>query len=243
MKTQDIIDILCAAYPEQDYFCGIEVGNSTGSQLKRYCDFMAVSAYPSQGFRTIGFEIKVSMSDLKHELTNPKKAEEGVWKFCHQWYLIVPETLAKEIKEKIELPIGWGLKSCNPETKRIKNVIMAQTKEPEKLTTGFLVAFSRSRNRHFDFLQNKRSKDAYESGFEEGKRASDNLNVFKILEKVELIKKETGIDLMSWKPAQEIIEDLNSIRKCRKVTENAKYIIEKAKCITSAVDEIKSLLN
>lgn len=47
-------------YRAPEWYLGFEVGNSTGSQCRRYADAVAVNAYPSRGFEIRGFEIKVS---------------------------------------------------------------------------------------------------------------------------------------------------------------------------------------
>jgi len=59
----------------------------------RSIDFLAFSAWSSKGgYRRIGYEVKVSRSDLRNELLNPsKRALNVAW--CHEFYLAVPAGL------------------------------------------------------------------------------------------------------------------------------------------------------
>lgn len=50
-----------------------EVGNSTGLAQSRRLDMVVINCWESDGFCIEGIEIKVSKSDLKHELENPQK--------------------------------------------------------------------------------------------------------------------------------------------------------------------------
>ena len=52
---------------------GFEVGNSTGAELKRYADAVAINQYPSRSFETIGMEVKISKGDLRRELEDADK--------------------------------------------------------------------------------------------------------------------------------------------------------------------------
>jgi len=59
----------------------------------RYIDLLAFSAWSSQGnYARIGYEVKVSRSDLRAELLNPNKRGQNV-EWCNEFYLAVPKGL------------------------------------------------------------------------------------------------------------------------------------------------------
>lgn len=58
-------------------------------------DFLAFSAWGSQGgFARVGYEVKVSRSDLRAELLRPHKRARNVG-WCNEFYLAVPKGLLK----------------------------------------------------------------------------------------------------------------------------------------------------
>ena len=90
------------ALPEWAYFP--EVSSGTGAYHSRTADGIAISLWPSRGYETLGFEIKVSRSDFLREIKNPEKAEE-LFKYCDKWWLVTPKDLVKVE----EVPKTWGL--------------------------------------------------------------------------------------------------------------------------------------
>lgn len=65
------------------------VGPWTTLEEYRGIDLLAVAAWSSLGFRRVGYEVKVSRSDLRRELLNPHKRQSAV-AWCHEFYLAVP---------------------------------------------------------------------------------------------------------------------------------------------------------
>lgn len=134
-----IDEALMKKYQEPEWYLGFEVGNSCGSDCKRHADAIAVCAYPSRGFLSIGFEVKVSRSDLKHELDNPAKCE-AIYQHVNEWYLVVPKGLTKDMP----IPEPWGIIEYSEKgLRRKKN---AQHHEA-KITAGFMLGFIRGRQR------------------------------------------------------------------------------------------------
>lgn len=64
-------------------------------------DLLAVGCWRSTGYRWHGYEVKVSRSDWRRELSKPGKAQDHL---CHAWTVV---TLPGVIKPG-ELPAGWG---------------------------------------------------------------------------------------------------------------------------------------
>ena len=83
-----------------------EVRSAVGFGKVRSADALALANWESRGCRLLGFEIKVSVSDLRRELADPTKSEE-IARFCHAWSLVAPaEVIAAT---EAEIPPHWGL--------------------------------------------------------------------------------------------------------------------------------------
>lgn len=105
VTSDHLYDMLRKRYAPPAYAIFGEVANGTGLNIDRYADAVAMSLWPSRGLDIIGFEIKVSRSDLVAELNNPKKSE-AIQKYCDRWFIVLSdESLIKEG----ELPSSWGL--------------------------------------------------------------------------------------------------------------------------------------
>ncbi|RVT96273.1 hypothetical protein EOD42_14265 [Rhodovarius crocodyli] len=105
MNAEMIRDALRRRYPSQECVLMFEVADGTGAHTKRHADAVMMNMWPSRGLAIEGFEIKVSMSDLKRELLNPEKAE-AIAQHCDCWWIIVPEYLKVDVST---IPVGWGL--------------------------------------------------------------------------------------------------------------------------------------
>jgi len=89
-----------------DQWCTFrEVRSGTGFARKRegYADLLAVSIWPSRGIYIEGVEIKMSRSDWRAELRNPKKADAFI-PHCRYWFVAAP----KGVVEVEEVPDTWG---------------------------------------------------------------------------------------------------------------------------------------
>ncbi len=138
MKSSEICAALRERYKQPEWALFFEVGSGTGANCKRHADALAMNMYPSRGLSIVGFEIKVSHSDLKRELENPVKAEE-IARFCNEWYLAVPEGL---IKENDLIPAAWGVIECKEG--RLWTNKKAEPLEPQPITKAFMAAVLRS---------------------------------------------------------------------------------------------------
>ena len=73
IKTSEMRELLRKRFGNHArYAVAEEVGDSTGFARRRL-DMVVCSCWESDGFCIEGIEIKVSKSDLKHELENPHK--------------------------------------------------------------------------------------------------------------------------------------------------------------------------
>lgn len=102
--ANDILALLKQRYSDPlRYACAAEVRSSTGTYDRRF-DFIAVNCWPSDGLKIEVFEIKISKSDLKHELEHPEKHN---WAFSEidTYWLVAPE----DIVDIDILPKKWGV--------------------------------------------------------------------------------------------------------------------------------------
>lgn len=83
-----------------------EVRSAVGFGKVRSADALALANWESRGCRLLGFEIKISVSDLRRELADPTKAEE-ISRFCHAWSLVAPAEVVAATEA--EIPPHWGL--------------------------------------------------------------------------------------------------------------------------------------
>lgn len=93
--------------------------------------------WPSKGFRTIAFEVKVSRSDFAREINNPRK-RKGAELFANECYFVVPNGLVA-IEE---VPATWGLMTVDA-AGTIKRVKVAQQRSVGDLPMSFVASLAR----------------------------------------------------------------------------------------------------
>lgn len=81
-----------------------QVRNAAGFDATRTFDAVAVNLWPSRGLAIHIFEVKVSRSDWKRELTKPDKAEDAC-RIADRFSIVAPAGCVKDG----ELPPEWGL--------------------------------------------------------------------------------------------------------------------------------------
>lgn len=82
-----------------------EVKNRTGyARDERFFDAFAMHCWPSEGYRRIAYEIKVSRADFMGEMKDPMKRDEAM-KVSNEFYYVCP----REIAAPDEVPENCGL--------------------------------------------------------------------------------------------------------------------------------------
>lgn len=127
---------LRSTYAAPGYQVFYEVGDDTGTRVRRHADAVVVGIWPSTGHVLHGIEIKVSRADWANEMKDPTKSW-AVMRYCHRWSLITPPGLVRSD----ELPDNWGLMTFDGKTMR--TVKQAPKLSPEPLTAGFVAALVR----------------------------------------------------------------------------------------------------
>lgn len=244
VTAADICKALKNTYASPEWNISFEVGNGTGSLCRRHADAIAVNMYPSRGYEIRGFEIKVSRSDLKHEIEQAEKAEE-VAKYCDYWFLVVP----KGLTDNIQIPLAWGIIEYNDGKLRIKKQAQELQKEPIKIS--FTAALLRAQERLFESeLSNKvaqivaDNKASWEKSF--NYQANQNKKDYeKIIKKVKEIKELSGIDLLYWTDAEgeaKYIKLAKKLRKCDNLISNLDYAIDNADKLLETIKNAKKEL-
>lgn len=248
--SQEMMTLLENTFQAPEYAVFEQVANSTGFSGTRYADAMVMGLWPSRGLTLIGIEIKVDRSDWLSELKNPKKADDMA-KFCDGWAVVAPAGCVQEG----ELPDTWGLYVP-------ARVALSCKKAPPKLvaepmTREFLAALLRrgqEANKHLaermcaSTIQNAKKEIAITVREQVDRNNREYLDLRRNLD---LIKKRTGIDLLSghWR-TDEIVAVIrfavgssifNSYHGIQQLTESMKDIVVQMERIVQNIEYKENL--
>jgi hypothetical protein len=185
-----------------------EVANSTGAGQKRFADAVAIGLWPSHGHEVEGVEVKVSRGDWLRERADATKSQE-VFQFCDRWWLACP----KGMVAVEELPPTWGLLELVGDQLRVKH--KAPKLSARSPSMGFVAAMLRRHagldedgsavtiRREVDRLTRQNEESLRRRFADEAKYRTEQAEDG--LKKLAAIKEATGIDLTTWKPAEEWI--------------------------------------
>lgn len=173
-----------------------EVGNSTGHKTSRHADAIAMSIWPSRGYKIHGYEIKVSRSDWLNELKQPEKAD-AVGQYCDAWFLIAPPDIVREV----EVPETWGWLVPSGKSLRIKK--QPQPIPPKPIGRDFIAAMLRNNHREDDRRVAELVRKQREADHANNQRIIDmevkarHRRYTELMEAVESFEKETGLQITS----------------------------------------------
>lgn len=106
IKTWEILRLLAQKYGETGHYaCATEVSNGPGSYAHRRLDFVAVNCWPSEGLKIMAFEIKVSKSDFRHELTDASK-HNIFFDEIDNYSIVAPNYVLDDMRI---IPPKWGV--------------------------------------------------------------------------------------------------------------------------------------
>jgi hypothetical protein len=166
LNAVELYERLQVRYKEPEWALFEQVPNSTGAVPTRWADAMAMNLWPSRGLTVIGFEIKVSRADWLREVRAPAKVEQGIYKYCDHWYVLVND---KKIVQGAELPDTWGLMA--PYGKGLRAYIEAPRLKPVSLGRGFVASVLRRAARSPTDSRTTRERDIWQSAFQKGRDA------------------------------------------------------------------------
>lgn len=154
----NIFELLRKRYDTRNgkWVTAAEVGNGTGTERTRACDFMAMHCWPSGGLKLYGHEVKVSRSDWQREMQDIDKSYAFI-KHCHYWWLVTTSGVAR----LEEIPGTWGLLVCGKTSIRVAKPATLN-KDPE-LSWSFVAAFLRAATQQADIT--KQMKQEYQRGW------------------------------------------------------------------------------
>ena len=166
----DVLALLRDRYSKnREWAIASEVQRTTGWSDRRY-DFVAMNCYPSSGYKIEVVEIKVSKSDLKHELEEPEK-HNVMFGQIDYYSLAAP---AEIIDMKI-IPPKWGVYA-------VVNGRLITKRKPialndERVTTidrSFAASFLRAaiEQNMEKAMMSESLKKSYDEGFEAGKKST-----------------------------------------------------------------------
>lgn len=105
--AEDIYALLNKRFSDgRQWLCANEVGNTTGGG-KRRLDFVAANCYEGEGFGIHAFEVKISKSDLRHELFDPSK--HNIFFSEIDYYSIVAPDYVLDSEYCALVPKNWGI--------------------------------------------------------------------------------------------------------------------------------------
>ena len=130
MEAADIVAAL-EKRPEKEIWA-TELAFDGGA---RRCDFWALSAHGSKGFRAISYEVKISRSDFKRD-TSDKQRQARL--FSDQFYYAAPAGLI----EKSEVPDWAGLVELGP--KGLETKIVAPLRDKDAPTWQLVASLIRN---------------------------------------------------------------------------------------------------
>ncbi len=137
-RESDVAKVLHTRYaaPEWAFLTGVR--NRTGFDSNiRTADAIAMNLYPSRGMEVNGFEIKVSRSDVMHELMQPEKSAE-IQQFCHRWWLVISDP---KLIADLNIPITWGV--IDVSTGKCKVLKKAPDLKAKPMTREFVASLFR----------------------------------------------------------------------------------------------------
>lgn len=104
MIAQQVIRHLQELHTGPEWATFVELADGTGGSKSRTIDFFAFNLWPSSGYRSVAYEVKVSRADFRKELDDPSK--RAPWeRLAHETWFAAPAGVIP----KTEVPEGWGL--------------------------------------------------------------------------------------------------------------------------------------
>lgn len=91
LGTPVMVQLLYAQH-SQDYwqcFDELRIGTGYGKDAEQRIDFWAMASIPSQRFRRIAYEIKLSRADFVREIMNPRKRARALL-YSNEFYFCAP---------------------------------------------------------------------------------------------------------------------------------------------------------
>lgn len=102
MSSADLLTALDGRYPTDRGWLHVE---EAGGAFGRRVDRVSMNLWASRGFQLLGFELKVTRGDWLRELKQPQKADQSLFRFLDEWWVITAPGVIAEVEE---VPVTWG---------------------------------------------------------------------------------------------------------------------------------------
>lgn len=195
--ARDLIERLRLRYAPPEWILLEEVANGTGGNKSRCADALALSCYPSRGCQLIGFELKVSRSDVLRELKDPDKSVP-LQKHCDLWYLVAPPGIVSPD----EVPLSWGLLLTHGAGFKLAKAAKQNDEAPKAWSRTFVASLVRSafKQAPADTELAKARDEGFRSGQSqgnyEGERAKRDLEALQAV--TAAFHEASGMSLSQW---------------------------------------------
>lgn len=241
MNTYDLTNLLAEKFKNDVGTMFLtEVANSTGGNARRFADAVTIGLWPSKGYCVEGYEIKISKSDLEHELQDITKWE-AVGQFCDKWWLVVSD---KSFVDLQRLPPAWGV--MYPTKSGTLRVLKPATKlEAKPFTKGFFASVLRKGADHSGMIQ-KLQAERYagrQEGIEQGKKTASRglCDCERLKNKIDVFEKASGIELQNY-GGDRLGEDFKDFRSGKSSLHSMKLSIKHlARTIQNMNDDLAKL--
>lgn len=139
MDSKTVINSLMLMHPPDEYafFEELRIGTGYGKDSEQRFDAWAIHYHPSKRNVSLCYEIKVSKSDFKKEISSPLKRRAGL-RLSNEFYFVTPKHLCK-IEE---IPPECGLMEVG-ENGTIETVVKAPFRDIMFPTWLFVAAICR----------------------------------------------------------------------------------------------------
>lgn len=133
MTAADLLQAIEARYPADRGWLHVE---EAGGAFGRRVDRLAINLWASRGYQIIGFEVKVSRPDWIRELKKPEKADQSLFQFCDEWWVVCAPDV---VREDEEVPATWGWAEARSDGK-LRTRRKAPALSPRPISRAFLAA-------------------------------------------------------------------------------------------------------
>lgn len=180
ITAYDLTRLLAVRFPSPGWIFLPELADHIGYEHGRklyVADAVAFCPWPSRGFVTHGFEMKVSRSDWLRELKDPAKGD-GFGKYCNYWWLVVSDP---NIVKDGELPDTWGL--MLPTQAKLQVLAKARRRNALPMDPTMFASILRVLSSRYVCLSDY--QDMLKAEFERGQREGDAAQTAAKLEELE----------------------------------------------------------
>ena len=182
-EAEDIYLLLYERFEDgRQWVCAREVGEATGGWCRRL-DFVAANCYASEWYGIHAFEVKISKSDLRRELTEPGK--HNVFFDSVDTYSIVAPDYVLDKEYVALIPPKWGIYRAiagnglvKSSLKVVRKPLALHDERDRTLRRSFAFGMIRSMSGSMSRLDKTREevRAAYEKGLAEGERRNFGTN-------------------------------------------------------------------